>query len=238
MRRVAFVTGASRGIGLATARALRSEGWAVAACSRSRRSARNIPADFAVACDVSDPKAVSRAIAGSVRAMGRIDLLVNNAGVAGTNSLRRGSADHLWHEIISVNLHGTYYFSKQVLPHLPDGTGRIVNVASVLAMRGVPDQTAYCAAKHGVLGFTRALALQLASRRITVNAVCPGWVRTDMAKERMRELALSRRRLEARVPLGRFVEPVEVARLILYLSSPAAAAITGQAFTIDGGALA
>lgn len=238
MNRVAFVTGGSRGIGLATVRALRSEGWAVAACSRSKSSTRRIPADYSVACDVLDPKAVSRAIAGALRALGRIDLLVNNAGVAGTNSLKKGSDDRLWHKILSVNLNGTYYFSKQLLPHLPDGAGRIVNVASVLALRGVPDQTAYCAAKHGVLGFTRALALHLAPRRITVNAVCPGWVRTDMAKQRMRNLRLPLGRLEAGVPLGRFVEPEEVARLILYLASPAAAAITGQAFTIDGGSLA
>jgi NAD(P)-dependent dehydrogenase (short-subunit alcohol dehydrogenase family) len=107
-----------------------------------------------------------------------------------------------------------------------------------LALRGVPDQTAYCAAKHGLLGFTRALALHAAPRRITVNAICPGWVRTEMALARMQELGWSEDRLQSSVPLQRWIQPEEVAALALYLASEAAAGITGQALTVDGGALA
>src|SRR5207248_2087725 len=101
--------------------------------------------------------------------------------------------------------------SKHVLPHLPDRDGRIVNIASVLARRGVPDQTAYCAAKHGVLGFTRALAQAAAPRAITVNAVCPGWTRTDMAHGRLQALGMDEAALGRSVPIGRFIEPEEVA---------------------------
>jgi NAD(P)-dependent dehydrogenase (short-subunit alcohol dehydrogenase family) len=121
---------------------------------------------------------------------------------------------------------------------LPDGTGRIVNVGSVLSLQGVPDQIAYCAAKHGVLGLTRSLAHLVAPRRITVNCICPGWTRTEMAEGRMKELGWTREQLEASVPIGRFIEPEEVAELALYLLSDAASGITGQALTIDGGARA
>jgi NAD(P)-dependent dehydrogenase (short-subunit alcohol dehydrogenase family) len=173
-----------------------------------------------------------------VRRLGRLDALICNAGLAGSNSLDPDASDELWHRILDVNLHGTYHFCKHAAPHLPDRTGRIINVASVLALKGVPDQTAYCAAKHGVLGFTRALALALAPRGITVNAICPGWTRTEMARERMRELGLTEEALKAGVPLGRMIEPAEVAELALYLASPRAGGITGQALTLDGGALA
>jgi NAD(P)-dependent dehydrogenase (short-subunit alcohol dehydrogenase family) len=130
------------------------------------------------------------------------------------------------------------YFAKYALPHLPDGSGRIVNVGSVLSLRGVPDQVAYSAAKHGVLGLTRALAHLAAPRRITVNCLCPGWTRTEMAEGRMDELGLSAEQIAASVPIGRIVEPDEVASLALYLLSDAAAAITGQALLVDGGSLA
>jgi NAD(P)-dependent dehydrogenase (short-subunit alcohol dehydrogenase family) len=237
--RVAIITGASRGIGLALVRRFKAQGWRVAACSSSEQIHSMSEADFAAVCDVTDAAAVTRFVAEVVKRLGRIDVLINNAGLAGENSLAPDSSDDLWHQIIGVNLHGTYYFSKQVAPHLPnDGSGRIINIASVLALKGVPDQTAYCAAKHGVLGFTRALAHELAPRRITVNAICPGWTRTEMAKGRMKELGLSESGLEQSVPLGRFIEPVEVADLALYLASPQASGITGQSLTIDGGALA
>jgi NAD(P)-dependent dehydrogenase (short-subunit alcohol dehydrogenase family) len=112
---------------------------------------------------------------------GRIDALVNNAGLAGENSLDAAATDDFWHQVIGVNLNGTYFMSKAVLPHLGAG-GRIVNIASVLGLKGVPDQTAYCAAKHGVVGFTRALSHAVAARGITVNAICPGWTRTAKAE--------------------------------------------------------
>src|SRR5690606_17585842 len=136
-----------------------------------------------------------------------------------------------------VNLNGTYYFTKYTFPHIPDG-GRIVNIGSVLSHRGVPDQTAYSAAKHAVLGFTRAFARHAAARGVTVNVVCPGWVRTDMARGRWEELEIDETQAAAATPLGRVVEPAEVASLVCFLASDEAGAITGQAFTIDGGTLA
>jgi NAD(P)-dependent dehydrogenase (short-subunit alcohol dehydrogenase family) len=232
-----MITGASRGIGEALVEGFKGRGFRVAACARGEISTPH--ADLAFPCDVSRPDQVRAGVAHVVERFGRIDALINNAGKAGTNSLSPEDSDDLWHEIIDVNLNGTYYFTKHVLPHLPsDGTGRIINIASVLALKGVPDQTAYCAAKHGVLGFTRALSHHVAPRRITVNAICPGWVRTEMARGRMKELGMTEASLEAGVPLNRFIEPREVAELALYLASDAGAGITGQALTMDGGFLA
>jgi NAD(P)-dependent dehydrogenase (short-subunit alcohol dehydrogenase family) len=162
---------------------------------------------------------------------------VNSAGLAGSNALDPASDDLLWHRIFDVNVHGTYYFTKYAYPHLPDG-GRIINIGSRLSHKGVADQTAYSAAKHAVLGFTRAFALHAAARGVTVNAVCPGWVRTDMARARWEALGIDEREAAAGVPLGRIAEPAEVASLVFFLASDEAASITGQAFNIDGGALA
>ena len=185
------------------------------------------------ACDVTD--AASRARRCSP-ALPRVDALVNCAGLAGANTL--DGDDALWHAIIAANLHGTYYCCKAALPLLPDGSGRIVNIASVLGLRGVPDQTAYCAAKHGVVGFTRALALAVAPRGITVNALCPGWVDTDMARQRFAELGITAEAAAAGVPTGRIVTPAEVADAVAWLLRPAARSITGHALPIEGGSLA
>jgi 3-hydroxybutyrate dehydrogenase len=234
-----IITGASRGIGLAMVRRFKAQGWRVAACSSSKAILSVKEADFAAVCDVTSAESVRAFVSEAERKLGGLRALVNNAGLAGGNSLDPRGSDELWHRIIDVNLHGTYYFAKHVAPKLPDdGSGRIINIASVLALKGVPDQTAYCAAKHAVLGFTRSLAHHLAARKITVNAICPGWTRTEMARGRMKELGLTDATLEAGVPLGRFVEPEEVAGLALYLAGADASGITGQALAIDGGALA
>ena len=148
------------------------------------------------ACDVTDAASVRGLFAG----LAHVDALVNCAGLAGANSLE--GDDALWHAIVAANLHGTYYCCKAALPLLPDGSGRIVNIASVLGLRGVPDQTAYCAAKHGVVGFTRALALAVAPRGITVNAICPGWVDTDMARQRFTRARPDAEAAAAGVPTG------------------------------------
>jgi len=226
--KVVAITGGSRGIGKSMGDLFKHHGWNVASCSINSVTER---------CDVSDPKDVKAWIAKIVERWKKIDVLINNAGIAGANSLEPGESDDLWNRILDVNLSGAYYVSKAALPYLPDG-GRIINIASVLALKGIHDQTAYCAAKHGIVGFTKALSRYLAPRKITVNAICPGWVRTDMATMRMKELALSEKDAIAAIPLGRIVEPGEVAELALYLASPQAASITGQTLTIDGGALA
>jgi NAD(P)-dependent dehydrogenase (short-subunit alcohol dehydrogenase family) len=225
----AIVTGGTRGIGAAIADRLKAEGWDVLTLARNPAAT---PHRFTV-CDVADPHAVMVAFA----RLTRIDALINCAGIAGANRLDSDD-DALWHAIINSNLHGTYNTCKAALPKLPDQTGRIINIASVLGLRGVPDQTAYCAAKHGVVGFTRALALALAPRGITVNALCPGWVATEMADRRYAELGITPEQAAAGVPTGRIATPGEIADAALWLLRPEARGITGHALPIDGGGLA
>jgi len=227
--KTSVVTGGSRGIGRAVAERLTADGYDVIVTARHRPD----PCPFAFRlCDVADPAAVRAVFAD----LTRLDVLVNSAGVAGANAL--DGDDTLWHAIIGSNLHGTYHCCKAALPLLPDGSGRIVNIASVLGLRGVPDQTAYCAAKHGVVGFTRALALALAPRGITVNALCPGWVDTDMAAARYRELDITAAQAAAGVPTGRIATPEEIADAVAWLLRPESRGITGHALPIEGGGLA
>ncbi len=225
----AIVTGGTRGIGGAVTARLRAEGWHVIPTAR-REPAIEDP-DF-VACDVGD--------AGQVQALfarvDRLDALVNCAGIAGANTLN--GDDALWHAIVNSNLNGTYYCCKAAIPLLPDGSGRIVNIGSVLGLRGVPDQTAYCAAKHGVVGLTRALALAVAARGITVNVLCPGWVDTDMAHQRYRELGITPEQAAAGVPNGRVATPAEIADAVIWLLRPESRGINGHALPIEGGGLA
>ena len=228
-RGVAVVTGGTRGIGRAIATRLAAESWRVIVAARHFAS---VPECEFHACDITDPSSVARLFQG----LEHVDALVNNAGLAGANVL--DGDDALWHAIITANLHGTYHCCKAALPRLSNDKGRIVNIASVLGLRGVADQTAYCAAKHGVVGFTRALALALAPRGITVNAVCPGWVDTDMAQQRFAELGISRDAAAAGLPTGKIATPEEVADAVLWLLRPEARSITGHALPIDGGGLA
>ena len=226
--RQAVVTGGTRGIGRAVADRLAAEGWDVLVLARMAVASKH----RFVACDVADAASVRSAFG----AVSRVDALVNCAGIAGANRL--DGDDALWHAIIGSNLHGTYHCCKAALPLLPDEEGRIVNIASVLGLRGVPDQTAYCAAKHGVVGFTRALALALAPRGITVNALCPGWVDTGMAAQRYVELGITAEQAASGVPTGRIATPQEVADAAVWLLRPEAHGITGHALPIDGGSLA
>ena len=227
--KVAVVTGGTRGIGGAVTERLRAEGWRVYPIAR--RAPATPDPDF-IACDVAEVDQVR----GAFNRVGRLDALVNCAGIAGANAL--DGDDLLWHAIVNSNLHGTYYCCKAAVPLLPDGTGRIVNMASVLGLRGVPDQTAYCAAKHAVVGFTRALALAVAARGITVNALCPGWVDTDMARQRYRELGITAEQAAAGVPNGRVATPAEVADAVIWLLRSESRGINGHALPIEGGGLA
>lgn len=231
--RVIVVTGASRGIGAAIANLFSDRGDRVVGVSRSLQSSPKFAAYFE--CDVADRDSVRSVIDEVSKRFGKIDVLINNAGLAGENSLDSQDDDSLWHDILNVNLNGTYYFSKYALPLMSKG-GSIVNIASVLGLFGVPDQTAYCAAKHAVVGFTRSLALNLAQRRIRVNAICPGWTRTEMAEGRFRELGVTANEIGEKIPLGRIVEPVEVAKLAYFVCSNDAIMMTGQTLTLDGGA--
>ncbi|MFO0982214.1 MAG: SDR family NAD(P)-dependent oxidoreductase [Planctomycetota bacterium] len=251
MQRTALVTGGGRGIGQAIARQLASEGARVAIAARTQAqldaTAGAIRARggecLVLPMDVADERSIVHGIALLARSWPQVDILVNNAGVGGGLPITaRGEADQRWQHTIDVNLVGMYRVTRECLALMPDGA-RIINMSSVLGRFGVAGYTAYCAAKHGVLGFTRALALELAPRRITVNAVCPGWVDTEMAAHGMQNGAhatgvtfeeFRRQALDA-VPLKRIIEPAEVAALTVFLASPQASAITGQTYNICGG---
>lgn len=228
--RTVLVTGGTRGIGRAIVERFCAEGATVIACGRSAPPDGLPQGASFFHCDIAD--------AGSVKAMfaslSRLDILINNAGLAGANSLDSDD-DDLWHAIVATNLHGTYYCSKAALPLLPDRTGRIVNIASVLGLNGVADSSAYCAAKHGVIGLTRSLAKALGPRGITVNAVCPGFVDTEMAELRYREIGISAAQAAQASPTGRLTDPSEVAGAVAWFASTDAGNVTGQALVMDGG---
>ncbi len=247
--KVAFVTGASRGIGEAIARRFASEGARVALAARNEVACEKIAGDIqrqggeaiAIGCDVTLAFSISNAIAAVVARWGRIDILVNGAGLSGPTPLEDPD-DSLWNAILSTNLTAVFRITREAAPFLPAG-GRVLNVSSVLGRFGVAGFAAYAASKHGVIGLTRTFALELASRQITVNALVPGWVETEMAREGFRRLGEQTgggeeegRRVAAKMaPLGRVLEPEEVAGLAAYLASDEARSITGQAITIDGG---
>ncbi len=247
--KVAFVTGASRGIGEAISRRFAAEGARVALAARNEVTCEKITADIrsqrgeavAVRCDVTLAFSVSSAIGAVVSRWGRIDVLVNGAGLGGPTPLEDPD-DSRWNAILATNLTATFRITREAAPHLPAG-GRVLNIASVLGRFGVAGFAAYAASKHGVIGLTRTLALELAPRQITVNALVPGWVETEMAREGFRRIGEHTgggeeegRRIAAKMaPLGRVLDPEEVAGLAAYLASDEARSITGQAITIDGG---
>lgn len=252
--RVALVTGGGTGIGLAIALAFLREEAHVAIGSRNpvhlragEEAARAVGHDaLTVRMDVTDAAMVRAAVEEVVNRYGRLDILVNNAGVSGRTPMADPD-DERWHAILNTNLTGAYLCAKQALRHMRDGEhGRIINLSSVLGRFGVPGYAAYCAAKHGIIGFTKALALEVAARGITVNAICPTWVDTAMAQQGIAETAAMlgvtveefRRQAIQGVPIQRMVEASEVADLAVFLASPQAAGITGQAVNICGGTTA
>jgi len=244
-----LVTGGGSGIGEGIAHSLAEAGASVAVLGRRRKHLNRVVADlrakkveaFAVTGDVTDEQGIRRAVDRAAKSLGGLDLLVNNAGVGGPNACAAEGPER-WDEVVRPNLDGVFFTSRAALKHLPDG-GRVVNISSVLGRFGVPGYTAYCASKHGVIGLTKALALELAPRRITVNAICPGWVDTDMATDGLQlmadgmgvELEEARRQAMAMVPLGRILQPEEIGGLVVYLASPVAGGMTGQAISHCGG---
>jgi NAD(P)-dependent dehydrogenase (short-subunit alcohol dehydrogenase family) len=247
--KVACVTGASRGIGEAIARRFAAEGARVALAARDEGACARIAAEIsqaggeavAVGCDVTLPVSVSGAIASIAARWGRIDILVNNAGLGGLTPLDDAD-DSRWNAILATNLTATFRVTREAAPFIPTG-GRVINLSSVLGRFGVPGYSAYCAAKHGVIGLTRAMALELAPRRITVNAMCPGWVETEMARHGFDRIGRSQgagvdagREAAAKMaPLGSVLEPGEIAGLAVFLASDEARNLTGQAIVMDGG---
>jgi len=244
-----LVTGGGTGIGAGIARALAAHGASVAVLGRRRAPLQQTVAALraqgatatAVTADVTDRAAVARAVDRAHKALGGLDVLVNNAGIGGPNGCALPGPDR-WDEIVRTNLDGVFFTTRAALAHLTDG-GRVVNISSVLGRFGVPGYTAYCASKHGVIGFTKALALELAGRGITCNAVCPGWVDTTMAKAGMAAMAEAlqttfedaRAQALAAVPMGRMLQPAEIGELVVWLCSASARGMTGQAISHCGG---
>ena len=241
MNKAAIITGASRGIGRAIAKRLYEEGASVALCARSPIQDFPPERSLALTMDVRDQNSVDGGVRRIVDRFGKIDIVVNNAGVSGVTPIEaRDTAQ--WLDIIQTNVLGAYFVTRAAAPHIPNG-GRVIMISSVLGKFGVPGYTAYCTAKTGLIGFTRALALELAPRQITVNALCPGWTDTEMARAGMRDIAASagitfeefKKQAMSRVPLGEMVEPEEVANLVAFLAGKTGDKITGQAISICGG---
>lgn len=248
LARHALVTGGGQGIGAAVARAMTTQGMRVTILGR-RINVIQAMADldpenlFAVAADVTDPDQVDAALKLSESRFGPVEVLINNAGQAQSAPFLKMDMN-LWQQMLSVNLTGTMICSQAVLPSmLKSGWGRIVNVASTAGQIGYAYVSAYCAAKHGVLGLTKSLALELATKGITVNAVCPGFTETDLVRESIdRVVAKTGRTPEQAMaefvktnPQGRLVQPEQVADAVIWLCSEGASAVTGQAISVSGG---
>jgi 3-hydroxybutyrate dehydrogenase len=253
--RIALITGGGRGIGRAIAIAFAREGAQVAVAARTLEQveavAREIAQQFstdplAVVCDVSDVGSVAELLERVTERFGRgPDIMVNNAGIAESAPITR-TDDELWHRLLAVNLSGTFYCTRAALPQMIErGWGRVINIASIAGKTGAPYVAAYSASKHGVLGLTRCVALEVATKGITVNAICPGYVDTEMVTRGIENITRKTQlsadevmdSIKKMSPQNRVVEPEEVAALALLLASEEGRGINGQAINVDGGSV-
>jgi NAD(P)-dependent dehydrogenase (short-subunit alcohol dehydrogenase family) len=240
----ALVTGGGRGIGAAIARALAGAGARVVVCGRNTTDLEAIAREIggvAIVLDLLDRKATDAALA----SVGHVDVLVNNAGIAESASLEKTS-DELWDRILELDATAPFRVTRALVPGMiKAGWGRVINIASNAGVSGYGYTSAYCAAKHAMVGMTRALAIDLARTGVTINALCPGWVETQMVEEAVARIASKTGRTldEARTslvsmsPQRRMIEPREVAHATLMLCDHAARGIHGQTIVIDGGAI-
>ena len=256
-QRHAVVTGASRGIGAAIARQLAQAGAALTLIGRSRESLNKIATELQAhtqvhieAVDVTDDRGVQAAMQAAEAALGPIHILVNNAGQAISQPFEKTDLA-LWQSMLNINLTGTYTCTHAALPSMlkaaASGTpGRIIHIASTAGLKGYAYVSAYTAAKHGVIGLTKALAIELARKNITVNALCPGYTETDIVQAAIDTIVTktgktaqqARDTLAAGNPQQRLVQPEEIAKAVMWLCSEGSGAINGQAIAIDGGELA
>ncbi|HCS28346.1 MAG TPA: 3-hydroxyacyl-CoA dehydrogenase [Spongiibacteraceae bacterium] len=243
----AIVTGGGRGIGAAIADALSAEGARVTLMGRSMAPLQQMAAQLthaqAISIDVTRSDLVHAAFQQARESFGPVDILINNAGQAHTSPAHKMTDDH-WSQMIAANLNSVFYCCREALTDMRNnGGGRIVNIASTAALKGYTYVAAYCAAKHGTLGLTRSLALENASRNITVNAVCPGYTETELLQNSIETIMekTSRSETQARAelaksnPQGHLVQPEQVSNAVVWLCAPGAEAITGQAIAVAGG---
>ncbi len=256
MRHV-WITGAGRGIGAAIAHAFAREGAALRLSGRNLQTLESQAAELRKAfpgvklhlsvMDLSDPASVEAAHRANHAALGPVTVLINNAGQALSQPFAKTDLQ-LWQQMLNVNLTGTYLCIQAALPDLlaesaKGHTARIVNIASTAGLKGFAYVSAYAAAKHGVIGLTRSLALELARKGVTVNAVCPGFTETDIVRESLANIvaktgqteAQARDALVAHNPQKKMIQPYEVAQAVMWLCSEAAASVNGQSIAVDGG---
>lgn len=252
--KVALVTGGGRGIGRAIALGFAADGLDVAVSARSVDQLEVVATEvqalgrkaIALPCDVSDADAVNEMVAAAVEALGPVDVLVNNAGTSYSAKFMKVDAE-TWRHVIDVNLNSAFYCTQAVLPGMLErGWGRIINVASVAGVTPVAYATPYVASKHAMVGLTRALALEMARKGITVNAICPGWVDTEMSDNSIQAImdntGISRKQAGQAITSmnlqKRLLDPDEVAHVARTLIKHEARGITGQALVVDGGSVA
>ena len=238
--KVAIVTGASRGIGEAIAKQLSSCGAKIILIARNSDQLVAVKETIisnggiaeSIAGDVSNLNSISEIVTNTIDKWGRIDILVNNAGIARDNIIMRMKEDD-WDSVININLKGCFNGIKSVArPMIKNKAGRIINITSVIGQIGNAGQSNYAASKAGIMGLTKSMAKELGSRNITVNAVAPGYITTDMTNELNDEV---KEQLKSSIPLGRLGTPDDVANLVCFLASDEAGYITGQTFNVDGG---
>ena len=253
--RIALITGGGRGIGRAIALAFAREGAQVAIAARTVEQLASVAGEIKaecgtevlhVACDVSDAESVKRMFAGVLERFGRgADILVNNAGIALSAPLVK-TEDEFWHRHLAINLTGTFYCTRAALPAMLErGWGRIINIASIAGKTGAPYIAAYTASKHGVLGLTRSVALEVAAKGITVNAICPGYVDTEMTARAVEIITAKTKKstneatevLKRMSPQNRLITSEEVASLARLLATEEGRGINGQAINVDGGSV-
>ena len=253
--KIALITGGGRGIGRAIALEFARQGASVAVAARTTPEVKSVAeeiesqysgAALAISCDVSDVASVTRMFEEAAARFGRsADILVNNAGIAESAPLLK-TTDEFWHRHLAINLYGTFYCMRAAVPQMVErGWGRVINIASIAGKTGAPYISAYSASKHGVLGLTRSVAMEVATRGVTINAICPGYVETDMTERAIENITArtgrseqeARQVIERMSPQNRLITTEEVAALALLLASEEGRGITGQAINVDGGSL-